>query len=255
MQKNKKIKMELKSKTLVLKQLEGVYKTSSNTNQKKRVLNEIEEIKLEIQNLKGKLIIYGFDNDEWQTEDIDDEEGIETFILLSKIAVPRYREDSKDREMDAVISYEDFFEKNYLSILSEYYLKLDFNNSAKRDIFYPKFMEIKKVLKEYDYELDILNREEYNNIAHYRDKSVIHKIRQRYLLLLDKYFKDLRKFLELLIDDFKTGGTIILNPLEYLSLSEFDDNRRLEGYNVIETLKEMYTFCDEFTRFLSMPNI
>jgi hypothetical protein len=38
-------------------------------------------------------------------------------------------------------------------------------------------------------------------------------------------------------------------------LSEFEDNRRLDGLNVSEVLEEMKTFADEFTRFLSLPDI
>jgi hypothetical protein len=38
-------------------------------------------------------------------------------------------------------------------------------------------------------------------------------------------------------------------------LSEFEDNRRLDGVSVSEILEEMRTFSDEFTRFLSLPDI
>lgn len=258
MEEKEKIKSEIKSKEQILKQLKGVYKTSTDHLQKNRVLKEMEEVKQLINNLKGKLIIHDLENDLFKEEEEDEDEEEETeeaFSILGAIEVPPYRNDSKDREIDAVISYMDFFEVNYLSILSEYYIKLDFNYSIKRDMFYPRFMEIKKILKEYNYELDILNREEFNSIAFYRDKSVIHKIRHRYLLTLDKYFKDLKNFLEVLIDDYKSDGNIILNPHDLLSLSEFEINRRLEGCSVIESLNEMFNFSVELIKFLNLPNL
>lgn len=246
-----KIKTDLESKERILKQLEGVFRTSRDSFQKKRVLKEIEELRAAIRDLKGKLVISGFEND---LEEDDEPEGVQQTSILDVIKVDPFRVDSRDREIDAVIAYIEYFENNYLSIFSEYYIKLDFNHSIKRDMFYPRFMEIKKILKEYNYELDILNRDEFNNIAFYRDKSVIHKIRHRYLLSLDKYFKDLRGFLEVLIDDYRTSGNIVLNPHGILSLGEFERNRRLDRYTVIDSLTEIYLFTVEFIRFLGMPN-
>jgi hypothetical protein len=278
MQESEMLRLELESKKRVLKQLEGVYKTSRSLFQRRRVLQEIENVKNLIKNLNGKLLICCSEEDEENAvleNPVLENAVLENFVfqgfspqgsslpraaqrgysLLSFIPVFRYREDSRDREIDAVVSYVDFFEKNYLPLLSDYYIKLDFSHSIKRDTFYPRHMEIKKVLKEYDYELDVLNREEFNSIAHYRDKSVIHKVRHRYLLLLDRYIKDLRDFLETLVDDLRTGGNIILNPQDQVNLSEFQDNRRLDGLSISEILEEMRTFSDEFTRFLSLPDI
>ena len=147
------------------------------------------------------------------------------------------------------------FEKNYLSILSEYYIKLDFNHSGKRDEFYPKFMDIKKIINEYNYELEVLNREEFNSIAFYRDKSLVHKIKHRYMLALDKYFKELKSFLKTLIDDNAEGSIIILNSNDRLFLDELERNRKLDGYTVLDTIIEMYDFSEEITTFLSLPDI
>jgi hypothetical protein len=286
MQESEQLRHELESKTQVLKQLEGVYKTSTSLFQKKRVLQEIKHVRDLIQNLRGRLLISVDEEDEEffdyeafgskgetsgskgaETESRGSEvpaegagEGAERttpkeFSLLGYIPVTRHREDSRDREIDIVVSYVDFFEKNYLPLLSDYYIKFNFSHSIKRDTFYPRHMEIKKVLKEYNHELDVLNREEFDSIAHYRDKSVVHKVRHRYLLLLDRYYKDLRDFLETVVDDIRTGGSLVLNPHDPVNLSEFEDNRRLDGLSVAEVLEEMRTFSDEFTRFLSLPDI
>ena len=249
---DKELRQELGSKTMVLKQLEGVYNTSGDMLQKKRVLKEIKEVKQTIEKIKGRIIILGIENDLLEEENINNP-GLDS--VLNVVQIAKYREDSRDREIDAVTSYMEFFERNYLSILSEYHIKLDFNHSIKRDVFYPRFMEIKKILKEYDYELDVLNREEYNNIAFYRDKSIIHKIKHRYLLSLDRFFKDIRTFLNVLVDDFNKGGIVILHPQDFLSFSEFEKDRRLEGCTVIDVIKQMYLFADEFTRFLGLPNM
>jgi hypothetical protein len=265
MQGSEALRLELESKRRVLKQLEGVYKTSTSLFQKKRVLREIHNVKNLIQNLRGRLLMSGSEEEEFlgftdlvpppapRPDERRPAQG--AYSLLGFVPVSRHRDDSRDREIDAIVSYGVFFEKNYLPLLSDYYIKFNFSHSIKRDTFYPRHMEIKKALKEYNYELDILNREEFNSIAHYRDKSVIHKVRHRYLLLLDRYFKDLRDFLDELIGDLRAGGTFVLNPYEKVNLSEFEDNRRLDGLSVAEILEEMRTFSGEFTRFLSMPDI
>jgi hypothetical protein len=241
---------ELLSSKMILKQLEGVYNTSGNIVQKKRVAKEINELKRKIKSLEGQLVVLGIEN-----EIIEEEEaGIgDDYDILSIIPINKVREDSKDSEMDAITSYLDFFEKNYLSILSEFYIKLDFNHSGKRDEFYPKYMEIKKIINEYNYELDVLNREEYNSIAFYRDKSLVHKIKHRYLLALDKYFKELSSFLKILIDDNAEGGIIVLNSNDRLILDDLEKNRKLDGYTVLDTIVEMYEFSEEVIKYLSLP--
>ena len=75
----------------------------------------------------------------------------------------------------------------------------------KRDIFYPKFMEIMHLLKQYDYEDELEQRKEYDSSLFYRDKSVTQKGRQRYLFALDSFFKDMRSFLRIVVDDNKEG--------------------------------------------------
>ena len=253
MEEDRRLQGELLSNKKVLKQLEGVYNTSSDALQKKRVAKDINVMRKMIKSLEGKLVVLGLEN-----ENIEEEEdaGIEDdYDILGSITVNKVREGSKDREIDAIASYMIFFEKNYLSILSEYYIKLDFNHSGKRDEFYSKFMEIKKIINEYNYELEVLNREEYNSIAFYRDKSLVHKIKHRYMLALDKYFKELKSFLKTLIDDNAEGGIIILNSNDRLILDELERNRKLDGYTVLDTIIELYDFSEEITVFLSLPDI
>ena len=101
----------------------------------------------------------------------------------------------------------------------------------------------------------MLSREEYNNIAFYRDKSIVHKIKHRYLLALDKYFKELSSFLKSLIDDNAKGGIIILSPNDRLILDKLEINRKLDGYTVLNTIIEINDFSEEIIKFLSLPDI
>jgi hypothetical protein len=249
---SKNAQAELKGKMLVLKQLEGVYRTSTDPEQCRRVAKEIKEIKQVISNLQSILSIqqkYGL------ARDVDVSEGEESYRILGRIRVINFVEGSRDTEIDAITSYVDYFEKNYLPVLSEYYIKLDYNHSMKRDTFYPRFMEIKKILKEYSYELEIQNREEFNTIALHKDKSIVYKLRQQYLLYLDKYFKELKEFVEELLNDHSSGGSIVLNPLEIINMSEFEVDRKLDEYTVINAIVEMCMYFGEIIRFLAMPNI
>ena len=245
-----KIWKDIMSKKIVLQQLEGVLKTSTNELQKKRVAKEIRDVKKEIRDLE---ILFHDISGSLDEKNPSEKDRIENYKLLNNINIKRYNKHHNDREMDALISYLIFFEMNYLPILSEYYIKLDFNNSLKRDTYYTKYLEIKKILKEYDYELDILYNDEYNNLALHHDKSLIYKIRYRFMLEINNYFLDLRSFIKKLLNDYHTGGNIILNPDDKIELSEFEEHRKLDQYNIIAALEEIHEFCDEIIRFLSIP--
>jgi hypothetical protein len=247
-----KARDELESKMHVLKQLEGVLKTSSDPEQKKRVARDIKEIKQSIANLQNILSVqkkYGLVDEVYETE------GEEIFKVLNRISVSKFQRGSRDTEMDSIISYVDFFEKNYLPVLSEYYMKLDYNHSMKRDTFYPRYMEMKKIMNEYIYEVEVQSREEYNKIAVYKDKSIIYKLRQQYLMSLDRYYKDLRAFFEDLLEDHSSGGSVVMNPLDLINMSEFEVDRKLDGYTVINSIVEIHSFCKEIIQFLAIPNI
>jgi hypothetical protein len=252
MAKGNKAHVELESKMLILKQLEGVLRTSSDPDQKRRVAREIKELRRSISNLQSILSVqkkYGL------SEEYLESETEEMFKILNRIRVTKVVEDSRDSEMDAIISYVGFFENNYLPLLSEYYVKVDYNHSMKRDTFYPRYMEMKKIMKEYGYEVEVQSREEYNTIAVFKDKSIVYKLRQQYLMALDRYFKDLKVFIEELVEDHSTGGSIVLNPLDFVNMTEFEVDRKLDGYTVVSALVELQTFCDEIVRFLAIPNI
>lgn len=243
---------ELESKMLILKQLEGVYKTSTDLDQRKRVAKGIRDVKRSISNLQSILSVqekYGLSQDQ------KEEESEDAFKLLNRITVTKFVNDSRDTEMDAIVSYVDFYEKNYLPVLSEYYVKLGYNNSMKRDTFYPRYMELKKILNEYMYEVEVRNSEEFTKIAVYKDTSLVYKLRQQHLIGLDRYYRDLRSFIDELLDDHSSGSSSVLNPLDFVSMSEFEVDRKLDGYTVINALMELHTFSDEIIRFLAIPNI
>jgi hypothetical protein len=245
------IRRELKQKATILKQLEGVYKTSTSITQKQRVYKDMQNLKKVIKELQHRSETLG----EGAIDEGDVESPVGIYSILSRINISKYKKDSKDREMDAVVSYMRFFEENYLPILSAHYIKLDYSHSGKRDIFYPKFMEIMQLLKQYDYEEELQQKKEYESSSLYRDKSVTQKGRQRYLFALDSFFKDMRGFLKIVVDDNKSGGTILMNPDDAIRLEEFENHKKLHNYSVIKALKEIYTFTNEFIKFLAMPEL
>lgn len=249
----KSIKGELERKARILRQLEGVYKTSPSIGQRKRVLKEIKEIKRVIKDLQHR---HGSKGMKLQNDSRDDQ-GVARTTSLGRISVKPFRKNSRDREMDTVVSYMNFFENNYLPILSEYYVKLDYSHSGKRDTYYPRFMEIMHLLRQYDYEESAASSSERSRdwASTAKEKSVIQKVRQRYLFALDGFFKDMKKFIRPLIEDGGTGATILLNPNDRISLDDFKENRALNNYTVIEALGEIYAFAEEFIRFLGMPEI
>jgi len=249
----KDIRRALEQKAMILKQLEGVYKTSTSINQKQRVLKEIRAIKGVIKDLQRRYESVGI-----KLQDEGEEaQGVTMASILSRISIKPLKKNYRDREMDTVVSYMNFFESNYLPILSEYYVKLDYSHSGKRDIFYPRFMEIMHMLKQYDYEEGSTSgaKGPFDWSSRSKARSVIRKGRQRYLFALDSFFKDLRNFLKILIGDGGVDGSILLNPYDRICLDDFEDSRTLNNYTVIESLHEIYTFAEEFIRFLGMPEI
>ncbi|GEM_PF-1241844 len=246
----KTVKRELEKKVLVLRQLEGVYKTTTDTLQKKRVSGEIRKLKMSIKELQESLPAAKVSEPASGEEDTNRN----GFPLFSSGDAGE-KETIRDAEIKRINAYARFLENNYLPLMSEYYLKIDFNYALQRDSFYPRYMDLKKYLKEYEQEVESQDKEARPEMPLKKDKSAVHKARQRYLLALDKILKDLRAFLAILLDDLAGDGIIVLEPDDTISIGNFDCERKLEGCKVRNALKEMHEFVDEFTRYINIPNL
>lgn len=247
----------------ILKKLEGVYKTTIDPKQKERVKSEIERIKQRLQAIKefkSEEVLLENEPTEKKVEikeekEISREATIDSneFPILSKIKIEKLHTISDDPEINEASTYLKVFETKYWIALSDFHLKLDYYHSKERDKFYNNFENCNRLLRDYIKNLDELERASTESYKE-RLKMMKLKIGRAFLISLTELMKMVNLFVSSLIKDYENNGNIILNPTDIIKFSELEtENKEIEGLTVIEALKKVLSFTDEFLRKIKIP--
>lgn len=252
--------MEIEKLKNILKQLEGVYKVTTNPAQKSRVKEDIEKIKNQIDNILkyGEEEILTDTENEVEEKDVivEEKESTEKLIehsqSLSKFKTRLVHPLIKNNEINLAISYIEIFEDELWGMLSDFHLKLDFYHSREREKFYNKLENLKRIIKQY---IDVLN--ELSNIAndHYADKLKSMKNKQERAILIEavKFMNEMNIFLDKILKDHDNDGNILLNPTDKINFSSIEGIKYLNNKEVLESLRFINTYCVEFVEIIQLP--
>jgi len=241
----------------ILRQLEGVYKSSVDPKQKERVKADIERLKSKIKDLEefGEESILDTDQKEEEevVETVEKSEEEKEYKILSRFPVEKVHPESNEFEVNAAITYINVFENEFWGALSDFHLKLDYFHSRERDKFYNKLETVKRYIREY---MNILGEFKETLNPTYREKLQLMKNKHARALLIDsvKFIRGIEEFLTRLIADAEEGGNIIMNPDDVIRFSKIEGNKVLNNWKILDALKFIRDFCNEFLDVIHLPD-
>ena len=151
--------------------------------------------------------------------------------------------------------YLQFFEYEFLPLLSEAKLKLDFKHSLERDGFYHRFGNLRRLfadLKDEDSRMDPYFVEKHAEDL--RQRSF--KKKRNLAVETDRFFRSLVRFSGGLVDDVAEGGSVCLNHGDTLHFDRrIEGKRYLEGETVKGALGQLNNLGKEIVSFLNVPQI
>lgn len=230
-----------------IKNLENVLKMSKDQIQRQRVFKDIQRWKEILETLPKK-----------QVKELDsyDEEksasALADYELLKYITVLQMNKKIDDKDLNEIFTFMKFFEDEYLGMLGEYHLKLDYNQSDLRNTFYPKLHDIHNALEHYANAL-IKFDDEYNPVDKTRLKMMVQEEYRNLLKKVGDFLRRLSNFINDLVYDYEQSGSVIKNPHEKLRFSS--GGNVLNGYTVIEGLKDLQLFLAELLDYLNIPEM
>ncbi len=254
----KDLRKELIKLRSILKKLELVYKTAIDEKQKQRVSHDIKQIRAKINRLEKYLEAGGEggvlteDNvvEETRIEEIEETEIPDDLKYLSdKIVHPL----EKDPEVNLVINSLEEFEREYLGVLNEFNLKLDYKLAKERDKFYNELENCLRIVRDLMHTLDELLKK---GASHsYKEKLKTMKERQERALIITtvKFYMTLSEFLSLLINDTRSGGGLVLNPHEKVKFSTLEGKKKLSNRTLIDALEHIKEYCDKIVNAINLP--
>jgi hypothetical protein len=250
---------ELRHLNRLIRQFEAVFKSTRDPQQRDRVTRELRQLKT----YKEKLESF-HDFDPHELEEPDDGDSLRDLPYLQRSVAaggekesPAARvnaEDYQDREVYQLALYLAYFEGEFLSLLSETRLKLDFKHSMERDSYYHRFENLRRLLSGL--------REDSSRLGNVLGQKHEEEMRMRsfknsrnLIMESDKFFRNLLRFAGSLVEDITSAGSICLNPRDLLRFDRMRGRRQLEGQSVEKALAELAEFSAEVTRFLNVPQI
>jgi hypothetical protein len=250
---------ELKRLNRLIRQFEAVFKTTRDPLQRERVTRELRQLRLYKERLES---FHEFDPQELEEPGREDE--LEQYPYL-KLAVDAGAEkgspaskvnaaDYPDREVYQLALYLALFESEFLSLLSETRLKLDFKHSLERDSFYHRFENLRRLLDDIREET---SRLEENLGQKHEEEMRMRGIRMSRNASMEavKFFRNLSRFAGSLSEDIAGARSVCLNPDDMLRFDKLSGRRLLEGLSVQKALATLFEFSQEVVQFLNVPQI
>jgi hypothetical protein len=248
---------ELKRLNRLIRQFESVFRTTADPLQRERVNRELKRLKNEKRQIESF-----HDLDPQQVEEqaeTDELAGLDFLRRILQLGWPGKKApaggDTEDRYQAYLSAYLEFFEHEFLPLLSETRLKLDFKHSLERDGFYHRFGNLRRLL------IDLTD--EGSRMDPYFVEKHAEDLRQRSFkkkrniaLETDKFFRSLAQFTTDVSEDVGHGGSVCLNAVDTLHFDRrIEGSRYLEGRVVQDALEELNNLATEIVSFLNVPQI
>ena len=232
----------------VIRQYEGILRTAIDPNQQERAAGKLKTLKARRDQLLQTFDLGDVKREEEERDFFQDF----PYLALARSLVGDEGE-SPDDEINALEIYLTCFEREFLVLLSERQLKLDFKYSLERDSFYHRFQELQRKMEDFLAELDRTQKGEHRQ--DYRNDAVKRNFKMRRSLAVDadKLFKSVAEFTNDLIEDVETEGFKCLNGRARVDFDQIEGRRHLQNVMVVDALKQTRGFANEVAAFLNIP--
>lgn len=244
-----------------IKQLEGILRTSSNPDQRRRVSKDLARYKERLEealenNIEGESAMGGGVDGEAGNEGSKGSGGQadeNAYQVLNKFNYEPASPHCEDNDVNIVATVLAIFEKEYWPALAEGHMKLDFSHSSERDSFYTRLEESKRNLK-----ILLETIEEYATVtkADFREQLYKMKNKQTRIFLFEAItmFQKIHDFLEKIFKDHRAGGNILLNPEDEIVFNpNFESATLLNHYTLPKALEEAIVLCQELIDEINLP--
>jgi hypothetical protein len=159
-----------------------------------------------------------------------------------------------ERDVRSSFLYMHFFEDEFLGMFTIRKLRLDVQYSVERDQFYDLFYQVQRSLENYRTEADRIAEGTYTK--EYESEILKRKVEMRHAILveLDWYFRKVKRFAKVLLEDIEGEGLLCQNPDEKLNYTQLDRETALRGKTVAKGLNELLSLSAEAIEYVDVPD-
>jgi hypothetical protein len=252
---------ELQKTDRLIHQYEIVSRTTKSDEQRDRVERQIQELRSYRQKILDVIIIDPAPPKETETpapfkhlrrlseaeSHRPQEERIKPLAVDGAEATP------VQEEIFNLMIYARFFQSEFLPILTEKRLRLDYKFSIERDSFYGRHKDLERSLKDFREENERLSRGTLRRDLEQESYSRLMRLRVKIKSEAAKLFRAVHSFCQELIEDADGDAVKCLNGSEEIVFDEIEGTRLLAGRKVTDALVVLAGFSSEVIAYLNVP--
>ncbi len=244
------------------KKFDVIISTTADPRKKESILKTVSEIERDMQKLQSG----NFSGDEMAKYDISFEDlrnhidnirkpRMFSYKILRNIPVIKLSNFSNSQEINSIWTYLNYFGNEYLGLLSEQNLPLDYGHAYQRDKFFNQYNQNIRLLEEYGNVLEQIEAAAENKNKDYKDRLIkVQGKEYRDIIIKTGYFLyAIKDFIEDIDKSEKEGEKVLQEPEKIVGIKGV--NSMLEGMAAKEALKDLYEFTKEFVDFLKIPDL
>ncbi len=245
------------------KKFEIMLNSGTGLNKQQEYMNLLKQIERDIKKLSADLFEtsdlarYNISIDELQQHRADNQvrTNISEYTILRNINMVKLNEISHNEEINSIWSYLQFFEREYLGLLSEQNLRLDYGHAYQREKFFTQFNENLRVLERYGELLQEVESAEKSGNNEYRERLLTLQSKQYrdVIIRTGKFLQAVDLFIDDIFDSEMNGERVIMEPDKIVEISGGRSN--IDGITAREALKDLHLFIGEFIEYLKIPEI
>jgi hypothetical protein len=244
------------------KKFEILYSSSRELQKKSEILKTIDEIDRDLKKLRaGVLQDEDLKKYEISPQDLQnyldniDKPKTSAYRILRNIITEKLNNNSTNKEINSIWTYLNYFGKEYLGLLSEQNLRLDYGHAFQRDKFFTHYTQTVRVLEEYGKTLDQIEAANASKNRDYKDRliKVQGKEYRDVILKTGQFLHYIQAFIEDILESEKTSERVLLEPDKIVEIK--GENSCIEGLPAKKALMDLYDFIKEFIDFIKIPDL
>jgi hypothetical protein len=242
---------ELKKLNRLIRQYETVYRTTADADQRERAGHELKELK----SYRDKILAVNVIDRGKLAEQPAASDALADFPVLSRLVAGDTEGWEGDQEVRHIALYLGHFEREFLPILTETRLKLDFKHSLERDSFYRRFQEVQRRLDDWHEAHRRLDGGGFNRELESEVHTRILKLERNLAVEASRLFRAVQRFADALVEDARGDGVKCLNGDEPIAFDRIEGERLLAGLPVTDALQTLESFAEEVAAYLRVPDV
>jgi hypothetical protein len=242
---------ELRKLGRLIRQYETVYRTTADADQRERAGHELRELK----SYRDKILAVNVIDRGKLAEPSAPGDALADFPTLARLVAGEAESGEGDQEVRHIGLYLGHFEREFLPLLTETRLKLDFKHSLERDGFYRRYQDVQRRLEDWREAHRRLDDGGFNRDLESEVRTRIFKLERNLAVEACRFFRAVQRFAQTLVEDARGDGVKCLNGDASVAFEKIEGERLLAGMTVANALQALEDFAAEVTGYLRVPDV